>query len=189
MFSCCKLLGVRSFILEVKSWSDHYLPVNLYQMNVILYPDKKGPGSKAQLMPSEVHVLTERRQISAGGGALRARIPDPVQVSSLREPGAQPNWPSGSSSHLYGRGQFLQTVTQPDCHCYQAAETKMGRGSPLPQGLGRASGGFDEGSGALQDAAPSLLPRPPSSSGLRPVSESGGPREKARFHPLTSLSA
>ena len=159
-------------------------------MNVILYPDKKGPGSKAQLTPSEVHILTERRQISAGGGALRARIPDPVQVPSRREPGAQPNWPSGSSGPLSGRGQFLQTVTQPDCLCYQAAETEMGRGSPLPQGLGRASGGFDDGSGALQGAASSLLPRPPSSPGLRQASEFGGPREKARFHPpLTSLSA
>ena len=118
MVSCCKLLGVRSFVLEVKPWSDHYLPVNLYQMNVILYPDKKGPGSKAQLTPSEVHILTERRQISAGGGALRARIPDPVQVPSRREPGAQPNWPSGSSGPLSERGQFLQTVTQPDCLCY-----------------------------------------------------------------------
>ena len=66
----------------------------------------------------------------------------------------------------------------------------MGRGSPGPQGLGQASGGLDEGSGALQDAAPSLLLRPPSSLGLRPASEFGGPREKARFHPpLTSLSA
>ena len=117
MVSCCKLLGVRSFILEVRSWSDHHLPVNLYQMNVILYPDKKGPGPKAQLIPSEVHILAEMRQITAGG-ALRARIPDPVQVSSLREQGAQPNWPLGSSGHPYGRGQFPQTVTQTDCHCY-----------------------------------------------------------------------
>ena len=47
MVSCCKLLGVRSFILEVRSWSDHHLPVNLYQMNVILCANKKGQSLKA----------------------------------------------------------------------------------------------------------------------------------------------
>ena len=27
MVSCCKLLGVRSFVLEVRSWSGHDVPV------------------------------------------------------------------------------------------------------------------------------------------------------------------
>ena len=41
MVSCCRLLGVRSFFLEVWSWSSDDVPVNLYQMNVILCPVKK----------------------------------------------------------------------------------------------------------------------------------------------------
>ena len=61
--SCCTFLGVRSFVLEVQSWSGHDVPVNLYQMNFILRPDKKGQSPKAQLSPSEVPVLGKRRQI------------------------------------------------------------------------------------------------------------------------------
>ena len=38
---CCRLLGVRSFVFEVWSQSGNDIPINLYQMNVILCPDKK----------------------------------------------------------------------------------------------------------------------------------------------------
>ena len=96
--SCCRLLGVRAFVLQVRSWSGSDVPVNLYQMNVILCPDKKEQGPKAQLAPSKVPVLAKRRQIS-GHSSLRARFPHPAQLSSLREPGTQSNWPSVSSGH------------------------------------------------------------------------------------------
>ena len=43
----CRLLGVRPFVLKVRSWSGNDVPVNLYQMNVILSPDKKGQSLKA----------------------------------------------------------------------------------------------------------------------------------------------
>ena len=49
MVSCYRLLGVRSFVLEVRSWSGNDVPENLYQMNVILCPDEKGQSPKAQL--------------------------------------------------------------------------------------------------------------------------------------------
>ena len=55
-----------------------------------------------QLTPSKVPVQAKSRQSSAGG-SLRAKSPDPAQLSSLREPGAQPNWPSGSSGRQTGR--------------------------------------------------------------------------------------
>ena len=42
--SCCRLL--RFFVLKVQSWSGSDVPVNLYQMNGILCPDKKEEGSK-----------------------------------------------------------------------------------------------------------------------------------------------
>ena len=45
--SCCRLLGVRPFVLQVRSWSGNEAPVNLYQMNVILCANKKGQSFKA----------------------------------------------------------------------------------------------------------------------------------------------
>ena len=112
----CKLLGVRSFVLQVRSWSGSYVPVNLYQMNVILCPDKKEQGPKAQLSLSKVPVLAKRRQIS-GGSSLRARFPHPAQLSSSREPGTQPNWPSVFSVHPNRGDQVSQTVTHTVSHC------------------------------------------------------------------------
>ena len=49
MVSCYRLLGVRSFVLEVRSWSGNDVPENLYQMNVILCPDEKGQSPEAHL--------------------------------------------------------------------------------------------------------------------------------------------
>ena len=45
--SCCRLLGVISFVLKVRSWSGNDAPVNLYQMSVILCLDKKGKSQAA----------------------------------------------------------------------------------------------------------------------------------------------
>ena len=116
MVSCCRLLGVRSFVLEVQSWSGNNVCVNLYQMNVILCPDKKGQNPKAQLSPSKVRVLAKRiadlswqllqGQIPISGPAV---IPEedrhPTQLTlSLSRP---PKWGD----------QVSQTVTQTDGHC------------------------------------------------------------------------
>ena len=78
------------------------LPVDLYQTNVALRPDRKGQGPKAHLSPSKLPVLIERKQISVGS-SFRARFPQPAQLSSLREPGTQLNWPSVSSAAQMGR--------------------------------------------------------------------------------------
>ena len=95
MVSCWRLLSVRAFVLEVWSWSGNGVPVPLYQMNVILYPEQKGQSPNAQLSLFKVPVLTKRRQISVGS-SFRAKFPHPAQLSPLREPGIQPNWPSVS---------------------------------------------------------------------------------------------
>ena len=116
MVSCCKL-GVKSFVLEVTSQSGKDFPVNLDQTNVIPCSDKKGPGPKAQLPPSEVQVVAERKQISVGS-SLRARFQGPTQLSSLMDPGVQPFWPLGSSGHSNEDVQVPQLVTQADCHWY-----------------------------------------------------------------------
>ena len=84
----------------------------------------------------------ERRQSSAGC-TLRARYSYPAHLSSLREPVAQPNWPSGFLGCPYGgggweelgagRGQVPQKASQTDGCCHEVAEVGMGE-SPLPQG-------------------------------------------------------
>ena len=136
--SCCKLLRVRSFVLEVRSRSGHDVPVNFHQTNVILCSDKKGQGPKAQLSPSEALALRGLvtlpgsihpapslrpptsaqaqlgRQISAGG-ILLDRSLDSTQPSSLREPGPQDPASSGCPN---GRGQVPGTETHADCRCH-----------------------------------------------------------------------
>lgn len=69
-----QLLGVRAFVIKVRSWSGNNVPVNLYQTNVILCPEKKGQGPKVQLLTSKVQVLANRKQ-SSGGSSLRVRFP------------------------------------------------------------------------------------------------------------------
>ena len=92
MVSCYKLIGVRSFILEVRSWSGNAAPLNLYQRNGILCLDRKGQGPKAQLSLSKVPVLAKRRQISTGN-SFTASFPYPAQLLSLRESGTKPTSP------------------------------------------------------------------------------------------------
>ena len=65
--------------------SGHNVPVSFCQTNVILCPDKKGQGPKAQLSATKVPVLANRRQISVGS-SVGARFPHLAQLSSLREP-------------------------------------------------------------------------------------------------------
>ena len=92
MVSCGKLLSVRS-------WSGHNPPVNLYQINAILCSDQEGQGSPLSPGP------TKRRQISSDS-SLRARTPDPAQLSSLRQPGTQdltgPETPQAAQTVVQG---------------------------------------------------------------------------------------
>ena len=117
--SGCRLPGVTSLVLEVRSRSGHHVPVSLHQTNVILCSDKEGQGPRAQLSPLEVQALPKRRgslcrQVTLPGslspaaglgppasaqaplrrqisaaGARRARSPNTAQLSSLRNPGSQ----------------------------------------------------------------------------------------------------
>ena len=185
MLSSCKLLGVRSFVPEVGSRSGNDVPVNLHQTNVIVCSDKKGQGPKAQLLPCEVQVLAKRMQVSVGS-SLRARSPDPAQLSLLREPGAQgPTRPQAlQATNIWGGREAGSTDCDP-------------RRLPLPLGhRGRdggkvhcrlkawawSAGGLGEGSGGLQDTAPCLFHGPPAHP---PIQE--GLRE-GQDSPLTLLS-
>ena len=134
--SCCKLLGVKSFVLEVRSWSGNNVSVNPYQMNVysLSWQEKQGP--KAQLSPSKVLILAKRRQVSVGS-SLSARSPHRAQLSSLKEPGAQPSWPSGSSGHSEGRPGHTECNPGTLPLLLGHRRKDGGRGSLLPQGLGQ----------------------------------------------------
>ena len=39
-------LESKLFVLEVRSWPGNYIPVNFYQMTVILSPEQKGQSPK-----------------------------------------------------------------------------------------------------------------------------------------------
>ena len=158
MVSCCRCLGVRSFVPEVGSWSGTMsLQISIRQM---LFSDKKGQGTKAQLSPSRVLVLGKRRQISAGGSR-RARSPDSAQLSSLRGPGLRSSWPSGlRPPTAWWRRQASQTVTQADCRCSYFTDTGRCGGSLLLQAWAEARGGHGGGSGARQETDSGLSPGP-----------------------------
>ena len=51
MVSCCRLLGGTPFVRKVRLWSGNDVPIYLYQMVVILCPDKRGQSLKEQLSP------------------------------------------------------------------------------------------------------------------------------------------
>ena len=138
--SYCRLLGVRCFVLEVRSRLGNYVPVNLYQMNVTLCPDQKGQSPKAQLSPSKVPALAKRRQIS-DGSSFRARYPHPAHLSCLREPGIQLNWPSVSSDRPNGETRSHRLWPDRWPLLLGQRDRDGGRGSPLPQALTKASGG------------------------------------------------
>ena len=140
--NCCTLFGVRSFALEVSSWSGNDIPINLHQTNVILCSDKKGQVPKTQLSPSEVWILTDEADLS--WWLPRGQVPRPypaVIAEGARGPG--PNWPSGSLGHPKGGGEGARSHR---LHPMQTATAvwsqRQGwrRGSPLFQGLGLASG-------------------------------------------------
>ena len=150
---CCRLLGVRSFVFEVWSRSGNDVPINLYQMNVILCPDQKGQSCKAQLSPSKVPVLAKRRQISAGSslgpGSHPAVIPEgsrhPTQLAlSLAR---LPKWGDQVSDCDPDRWSLL--VGSRDS-MGERVTTASRPGPKLVEGL-------TEGSGALQDIVQQML--------------------------------
>ena len=142
--------GVRALVLGVRSWSVNCF--HKYLMSVSLCSDKKRQVLRHDL-PSRVQFWLSQ---SSAGSTLRAGSSDPAQPSSLRELGAKPNWPSGSSGQPCGGGRGSRSCRW--C-CQEVAEA--GRGSLTPQGLGPTSRGHSEGSGGHQDTASHMSPGPP----------------------------
>ena len=115
---------VRTFVLEIWSWTGSGIPGNLYQISVLTRA--RLPG----LLHSEDLVLAKRRQISAGSWLPQGQIPrtcPAVIANGARHPGS--SQPSCSSGHLNSGGQ----------DSWSAQRQGSGRGSRLPQSLGLVS--------------------------------------------------
>ena len=102
-----------------------------------------------------------KRQISVSG-SLRARSPDPAQLSSLGEPGTQA--PTGPQAPW--ATQTVGARSPRLCPTQTAAAIKSqrqgwGRGSPPCQGLGPASGRSGRGLWRPAGHTPSVSPGPP----------------------------
>ena len=159
MVTCCRLLRVRSFVLKVRSWLSNHVPVNLYQLNVILCPDKKGQSPKAQqLSPSEVPVwLREgRSQLAAPSYSLPSchpwgsQAPNQLIVSLL-------------SPSKWG-DQVPQTAARQKATAIRLQRQGWGKWFTAASRPGpRLVEGLSKGYEALQDIVPSLFPGPSSS--------------------------
>ena len=108
--SPCRLLRVRAFVLEVKSWSGNDVPINFYQTNIILCSDRKGPGPKAHLHP-----------LSSGLGWEEADLNQWLPQGQVPRPG--PAGVTDGARHLRllrppkWQGQVLETKSRAPGHC------------------------------------------------------------------------
>ena len=184
MVSCCRLLGVRSFALEVRSWSGNHVPINLYQTNVILHPDKKGQGPRAQISPSKVPFLAERRP-ELSWQLHQGQVPTPCPA--VLPKGARhliqlplgllqlPKWGETRVHRLWPR----QTATGSGSQRRGGGEVRRSSrpGPWLVEGLSQSSG-------APQDTVPSV-PWPPGSATGSRLGELEGLQEKAWLCLLT----
>ena len=142
----------------------------------------------AQLSPLEIQVLVKRRQISAGG-SLRARSPDPAQLSSMREPSAldPPGPQAPQAAQMAGASAHRLAPCRPPL---LLVGTGRGRGEVhcSPQAWARPVGGPGQGSGALQNTAPSLFPGPPRSSSSPRLGELECPPPRQRLESASYLT-
>ena len=116
--SCYRILAVTSFVLKVRSWSGNNVPIYLYQMNVVFLsflPCQERAKYKGTTFTLKCPILDKQKQISFGS-SFRARFPLSAQLSSLMEPGTQPNRSCLLRLSKCG-DQFSETEDQEDGHC------------------------------------------------------------------------
>lgn len=109
-------------------------------------------------------VLAERRQ-SLASSSLRARSPDPIQPSSLREPGAQDpkvSWvrSSGSLGQPHGGDRSHRLCPRQTATAIRLQRQGLGRGLLPPQGLSLVSGKPWPGLQSLAGHRSCLSPEP-----------------------------
>lgn len=123
--------------------------------------DKKGHGSNAQLSPprSQAWLRGGKSQLAAPSGPSFTL----AQLTSLREPGMQPNWASVSQDALNGETRSHKLPSRHMVTAMQLQRQGSGGGSPLL----KASGGPREGPEPLQDVPRGLSSTDPSLSELK----------------------
>ena len=88
--------------------SGNGVPVSLYQTNVTLCPEKKGPGHQAPRSPSEVPVpAKEKAELSGRPAQDQGLRPCPAAIPE----GARRPAPSHPSGCPVGRGQVLKSAS------------------------------------------------------------------------------
>ena len=153
MVTCCRLLRIRSSLLDVRSWLGNNVPVTLYQLNVILCPDKKGQSLKAQqLSPSKVPVWLRggRSQLAAPFTACPALIPE-----GARHP---TNWSSVSSGSPNGETRSPRLTRQKATAIRLQRQGWRKRFTAASRPEPRLAEGLSKGYGALQDTVPQSIP-------------------------------
>ena len=160
MVSLCQHLGVRPFVLEIRSWSDNPVPVNLHQTNFILCSDKKEQDLRHNIQPPR----------SRTGWAFSRRLPQgpgprPYPAASPRTPGARDpkvSWVRSSGPRGQPHGAAGLTDCVPGRQSAPSSLRGRGRGEAHChlRALAWSVGSLGQGSGALQDADPAR-PRAP----------------------------
>lgn len=149
--------------------SGNGVPISLYQTNVTLCPDKKGPGHQAPRSPSGVPVPTKEKAELSGRPAQDQGL-RPCQPPPLKAPGAQ-HPASPQAAQLAGtRSRSLRLMLFSQSRGWW-------RASLPPQDLGLARGWPWGGPW-------SLFPGPSSSPAVLSLGELEGLLEKARIRLL-----
>ena len=144
--SCYRILAVKSFVLKVWSWSGNNVHIYLFQMNVffvffffiILALSREGRVSR-QNFTLKCPILDKQKQISFGS-SLGARFPHSAQLSSLMEPGIQPNRSCLLRLSKCG-DQFQRLRPRKMVTASRLQRQGWGRGSPLLKAWAKATVG------------------------------------------------
>ena len=162
--------------LFLRSWSDNNIPVNLQQTNVILCSDKrrKDPSGTVFTLWAPGPGWEE---VSLNWLSLKARSPG---LAQLREPEGNPT--ALRLPEQWVKGGPGPTASDPSRWPLPSGP-RGGDGGEVHHRLkawARSVSGLEPGSGALQDTAPNLFPRLPSSpASLRPGDRLQGFGDKA----------
>ena len=141
--SCYRFLGVTSFVLKVRSCSGNNVPIYLYQINVVFFfiilaLSREGRVSR-QNFTLKCPILDKQKQISFGS-SLGARFPHSAQLSSLMEPGIQPNRSCLLRLSKCG-DQFQRLRPRKMVTASRLQRQGWGRGSPLLKAWAKATVG------------------------------------------------
>ena len=146
---------------------------------------QQGSGPQTQRSPSKVHAWLRGGSWQLPQGQVPRTHPA-IIAERARYPG--PNWSLASSGCPEGRGWAHKPDPRQTAPTIRLQRQEQGRGSPLPQGLGLASGWPWWGLWRPAGHSFSLFPGPPRSAASHKPCELESPWETARSHLLPHTS-